>query len=237
MHFVLVHGGWHGAWCWREEVAALERRGHTATAVDLPSDDPDAGAERYAEVIAAAVREPGSDVVVGHSLAGLAIPLVPALVPVGALVFLAALLPEPGLSWREQLAADRPMADWFYADALPRQVRDGLGRSVWPPEVAVELFYHDCPHETAVGAAARLRPQSSGPIAETSPVKAFPDVPSHYVGCRDDRAVSGTWARRAARERLGVEVVWIDGSHSPFLADPESLADLLVTFAPSQEVP
>ncbi|GAA3437906.1 alpha/beta fold hydrolase [Kutzneria kofuensis] len=231
-HFVLVHGGWHGAWCWADEVAALERRGHSASAVHLPSDDPEAGAERYAEVIAAAVREPGADVLVGHSLAGLAIPLVPQMVPVGALVFLASLLPEPGRSWRDQLASARPMAEWFYDKALPNQGRDELGRSTWPPAVAAELFYYDCPHETAVAAASSLRPQSSAPIAETTPLKAFPDVPLHYIGCRDDRAVSQAWAERTARERLGAEVTWIDGSHSPFLARPDELADVLVSVEP-----
>jgi hypothetical protein len=228
-HFVLVHGGWHGAWCWEAQVAALQRRGHAATAVDLPSDDTSAGAGRYADVIAAAVREPGRDVVVGHSLAGLAIPLVPHRVPVGALVFLASLLPDPGRSWRDQLAAGRPMADWFYANGLPKQGRDEQGRSTWPPDVASELFYHDCPPEVAEAAAARLRPQSPAPITETTPLAAFPGVPAHYIGCRGDRAVSADWAEAAARARLGVDVTWIDGSHSPFLADPDGLAELFVS--------
>ncbi|MGW3284298.1 alpha/beta fold hydrolase [Streptomyces sp. NPDC001002] len=231
-HFVLVHGGWHDAWCWTDAIAALQRQGHSASAVSLPSDDLTAGAWRYAEVIAAAVRDPGTDVVVGHSLAGLAIPLVPQLVPVGALVFLASLLPEPGRSWREQLAGGRPMADWFYDEALPHQGRDELGRSTWPPSIAAGLFYQDCPRETAEGAAARLRPQSPAPIAETTPLTAFPDVPLHYVGCRADRAVSQAWAERTVRERLGTEVTWLAGSHSPFLARPDELADVLVTFRP-----
>jgi hypothetical protein len=50
-----------------------------------------------------------------------------------------------------------------------------------------------------------------------------------YVGCRADRAVSGEWAERTARQRLGVDVTWLDGSHSPFLADPGGLGDLLST--------
>jgi hypothetical protein len=228
-HVVLVHGGWHGPWCWAAEIAALERRGHSATAVALPCDELGAGAGRYADVIAAAVREPGRDVVVGHSLAGLAIPLVPERVPVGALVFLAALLPEPGRSWKEQLADGRPMAEWFYAEALPKQGRDEHGRSVWPPDVAAELFYHDCAPSTAAWAAAQLRPQSPAPIAEQTLLTAYPDVPMHYVGCREDRAVSDTWAESTARARLGRDVVWIDGSHSPFLADPDGLAELLLT--------
>ena len=228
-HFVLVHGGWHGPWCWAAEIAALERRGHSATAVTLPSDEIGVGAGEYADVIAAAVRDPGRDVVVGHSLAGLAIPLVPERVPVAALVFLAALLPDPGRSWKDQLGADRPMAEWFYAEALPKQGRDEHGRSVWPPDVAADLFFHDCAPSTAAGAAAQLRPQSPSPVAEQTPLTTFPDVPMHYVGCRGDRAVSGTWAERTARARLGRDVVWIDGSHSPFLADPDGLAELLLT--------
>jgi hypothetical protein len=149
-------------------------------------------------------------------------------VPVAALVFLASLLPEPGRSWREQLAATRPMAPWFSANALPKQGRDEQGRTTWPQDVAADLFYHDCPPPVAAAAAARLRPQSPTPIAETTPLTAYPDVAMHYIGCRDDRAVSGQWAQQAARERLGVEVTWIEGSHSPFLADPGTLAGLLV---------
>jgi hypothetical protein len=228
-HFVLVHGGWHGAWCWESTIGALRRRGHTATAVDLPSDDLGAGAERYAEVISAAVREPEKDVVVGHSLAGLAIPLVPERVRVASLVFLASLLPEPGLSWREQLAAYRPMAEWFYEQALPNQRRDEYGRSTWPPDVASELFFHDCAPNVANAAAARLRPQSPTPITEPTPLRAFPDVAMHYLGCRADRAVSFDWAADTTRKRLGVEVAWLEGSHSPFLADPDGLAEVLVS--------
>jgi hypothetical protein len=226
-HFVLVHGGWHGAWCWDGQIAALERRGHTATAVQLPSGQVGAGATEYARVIAAAVQEPGSDVVVGHSLAGLALPLVPDFVDVRALVDLAALLPLPGSSWREQLAAGRPMADWFYTQALPRQGRDDQGRTFWPPDVAAELFFHDCPADVASAACAQLRAQAPTPTTEKTPLAAFPDVPSHFIGCRDDRAVSGTWASAAAAERLGVDITWMPGSHSPFLADPDALAVLL----------
>jgi hypothetical protein len=233
-HFVLVHGGWHAGWCWDEQIRALEQHGHSATAVTLPSDDLDAGAQTYADVIAGAVRTPGEDVIVGHSLAGLAIPLVAERVPVRALVFLAALLPEPGRSWREQLAAGRPMADWFYDNALPHQQRDNLGRTYWPTDIASELFFHDCPQPHV--AANKLRPQSPTPILETTPLQQFPTIPMHYIGCRGDRAVSASWSEHTARERLGTDVAWIDGSHSPFLASPEPLADLLISLTSTLEV-
>src|SRR5712692_6184681 len=76
MHFVLVHGAYHGAWCWDELRAELERGGHASTAVNLPCDDPDAGAESYVdEILHAIPKQAGSVVMVGHSLAGLSIPI------------------------------------------------------------------------------------------------------------------------------------------------------------------
>lgn len=34
-HFVLVHGGGLGAWCWYKSIALLEESGLVATAIDL----------------------------------------------------------------------------------------------------------------------------------------------------------------------------------------------------------
>jgi pimeloyl-ACP methyl ester carboxylesterase len=121
------------------------------------------------------------------------------------------------------------MNDWFYEHALPRQGRDEQGRTYWEPETARELFFHDCTDDVARSAAGRLRAQAPTPVAETTPVRAFPDVPSRYVIGEQDRAVSPEWAAKAARERLGVEPVRIPGSHSPFLARPTELARLLAS--------
>ena len=194
-HFVLVHGGWHGAWCWSAVAGTLHRGGHEATAVQLPSDEVGIGAVGYADVIAEAVR-PGGSVVVGHSLAGLAIPLVPQRANVTALVFLASLLPLPGRSWRDQLTSERPMADWFYSNALPRQGKDDQDRSVWPPDIARELFFADCNEDVAANAAAQLRPQSPTPVAESTPLTRLP----HRRVALSDRP------RRSGRlDRVGTE--------------------------------
>jgi hypothetical protein len=92
---VRVHGSWHGSWCWSATVRALRAAGHRATAVHLPSDRVGAGGAEYADTIAAAA-DPAGSVVVGHSLAGLSIPLVPERANVTVLVYLAAFLPGPG---------------------------------------------------------------------------------------------------------------------------------------------
>ncbi len=81
--YALVHGAWHGAWCWERLAAELHRRGHLAVAVDLPCGDSAAGCARYAEIVTTALADADENVVVvGHSLGGLTIPLVAAARPV-----------------------------------------------------------------------------------------------------------------------------------------------------------
>ena len=105
--FVLVHGAFHGAWCWDEVRSELEARGHHTIAMDLPCDDPKAGNIRYSEVVMHAIQDGGDDVVlVGHSLAGLTIPLVAASGSVRGMVFLNAFIPIPGRPFTDQFGED-----------------------------------------------------------------------------------------------------------------------------------
>jgi pimeloyl-ACP methyl ester carboxylesterase len=225
--FVLVHGAWHGAWCWDRVVPELQARGHRALAVDLPSDDPSATTETYVSAIDASIDDPASTVLVAHSMAGLVAPVCAERRPVRQLVLLSCLLPLPGSSWRDQLAFSRPMTEDFYRTYLPRQTRDDQGRSAWPAETGAELFYHDCAPADASAAAGRLRPQAPAVLAEKSPWQGHVPSPTRYVVCTDDRAVSGSWARRTAEERFGVGAESLASSHSPFWSRPAALADLL----------
>jgi len=222
---VLVHGSYHGAWCWDRLAPELERLGHTVTAVDLPISDPAAGASEYADAIEAQVDWAEPPVLIGHSTGGLTIPIVAARRPVRQLVFLASMLPKPGMSANDQRAAEPidgagPSGSAEWTD---------LGNDVWlvGPNTATEMFFPDAAPVDAAWAASKLRPQSYRPMNEVTPLMEWPDVPAAYIVCRDDRAVNPEWARRAARERLGVEPVEIDGGHSPFITRPMELAALI----------
>ena len=217
--FGLVHGGGFGAWCWGRVIPELEARGHGAVTVDLTPDDQAAGAVRCAEVVARAFAAFDDLVLVGHSLAGLIIPLVPARHPVRRLVFLHALLPQPGVSVVDQLQAEPAM---FNPEMFTAQA------PFWEDEaVATRFLLHDCPPEIARDAFRRLRPEPGVLGKEASPLRAWPEVPSAYIVCADDRTATPAWARRAARERLGVEPIDIPGGHCPFLARPGHLAETL----------
>jgi hypothetical protein len=226
--YLLVHGAAHGAWCWDAVVGELERRGHRAVVVDLPVQEADAGAVRYAEVSALAARSQSADspVAVGHSLAGLVIPLLPDLIDVSELVFLCSLLPKPGTTVLDQFNDEPDMLTAIPEEALPQP---GVEGGPAAPEKTVELFYHDCPADVALRSALRLRPQSLQPVIEPSPVRTWPPtVRSRYIVAVADRVINPGWSRRAVPERLGIAPSEINGGHSPFLARPGELVDVLL---------
>ena len=67
-----------------------------------------------------------------------------------------------------------------------------------------------------------------------TPLRAWPDAPVTVIACGNDAVVNSDWVRRAARVRLGAEAVLLPGDHSPFLARPAQLADLLLAASPAR---
>jgi pimeloyl-ACP methyl ester carboxylesterase len=200
--------------------------GHRAVAVDLPCEDPLAGAAEYAAAALAAFA--GADenlVVVGHSLGGLTIPLIAAARPVRQLVFLEAIIPRPGKA-HDQVLGEEPDMILPSPEGAMYQGPDGVLR--FRPEAAVRRFFADCPPDLAAWAASCLRGQSLKVNTEVTPLSAWPSVPCAYVLGSRDPVVNPEWSRRAARSVLGVEPVEIDAGHSPFLAIPAVLAKTLV---------
>jgi pimeloyl-ACP methyl ester carboxylesterase len=217
--FGLVHGGGFGAWCWDRVIPELVARGHRAVTTDLTTDDLAAGAARCAETITRDFGAIDDLVLVGHSIAGLIIPLVAAQRPVTKMVFLHALLPRPGQSVVDQIASE---PDMFNPEMFTAQA------PFWESEaVAASFLFHDCPPDVAREAFHRLRPEPGALGSEVTPLRAWPEVPSEYILCADDRTATPAWARRAARDRLGVEPIEIPGGHCPFLANSEQLVDAL----------
>ena len=223
--YALIHGGCHGGWCWEQLVPELQARGHESVAPDLPIEDVNAGAREWADVVVDALDGVDDDVVVvGHSMGGMAVPVVAARRPVRRMVFLGAMVPVPGRVYAEYLA-ENPDAVTMPVD---RNATDELGRSVVPWDNALAAFYHDCPEPLARAAWERLRPQAPTVFTERCPIDEWPDVPSSYILMTEDRSVGNEWSRRVSRERLHTEAIELPGSHSPFMSRPGVLADVLV---------
>ncbi len=204
--FVLVHGAWHGAWCWERLADELECRGHDVSATDLPCEQLGLTVHDYA----ACARSDPEAVVVGHSLAGLVLPFVPARLT----VFLAALVPVEGV-----FSALDP--------AFIATERDHDGRSYWPTfELAASHLYPDLCEADARWAFARLRSQ-----APLEPVYELPPAPCASIVTTRDRAIRPEWQAQLARAALGVEPIELDAGHLPFITHPRELSELLESLA------
>ena len=229
--FALVHGAWHGAWCWEHLTPLLRQRGHRVIAPELPCDDPSATFDDYADVVCAALGDRDDvdhqDVVaVGHSLGGHTIPLVAARRPIRHLVYLAALVPQIGTSLRDQMRAEPDMLNPMSRQALSRP--DEQRRNAWIDEaLTTELLFGDAEPATAHTAFARLRPQALHPYSVPFTLEDFPPTGRTYVVCTGDQMVNPAWSRQVASERLDAGLIELPGDHSPFLSRAAELADLL----------
>ncbi|MCW2717898.1 MAG: alpha/beta hydrolase [Pseudonocardia sp.] len=228
--FALLHGGAHGPWQWDLLAPLLHELGHAVVTPDLPMDDPEKGSAEWARVTVEALDAVGTNedvVVLGHSLAGLAVPVVAAARPVRHMVFLCAQVPMPGQSYGDYVATQPG------AITLPvgQNERDELGRTVvtWP--IARKYFYAACTEKDARRYHALLRPIAATAFVEPCPIAAWPNATSSYILATDDLAVGPEWSRRVCEERLGITPIELAGTHSPFLDHPAELAATLVRIA------
>ena len=217
--FVLLPGAGSDSWYWHLVVPYLEEAGHDVVAVDLPVTDDTAGFPEYADVVVDAIGDRRDVVLVAQSLSGFVAPLVCERVPVELMVLVAAMVPRPGESG----------GDWWtntgHAQALGPDASDD----------PVEMFLHDVPDDVARESEHHVFDQSGAPFADPWPLDAWPDVPTRFLLCRDDRFFPPDFQRRVVRERLGFEPDEMDGGHLPALARPHELAQRLLRYLDEAE--
>lgn len=229
--FVLVHGAYHGAWCWYAVVPELEARGHEVVTFDLPAHGVDTTPaaqvtfDDYVTRVTDAVdaRE-GSVMLVGHSMAGMVITGAAERRPeaIDTLVYLTAYLPASGESMLDQRVEGSFISQAFTADH-----ERGVGTIA--PEALDDLFYADCSARDRVLARSLVRPEPLEPLSEPVSLtdEHFESVRRVYVRCENDRAITSTQQRTMCDERGVDEELTLTASHSPFLSIPTETANTL----------
>jgi pimeloyl-ACP methyl ester carboxylesterase len=205
--YVLIPGAGADSWYWHLVVPRLEALGHDVVAVDLPVTDESADFERYADVVVDAIGDRHDVIVVAQSLGGFTAPLVCERRAVRLLVLVAAMVPRPGES----------AGDWWA----------NTGHVFPDPFDPAEIFTHDLPPDLAAAAAAHASEQAGRPFEDPWPLTAWPDVPTRFLLCRDDRFFPADFQRRVVQERLGFAPDEMGGGHLPALARPDELVSWL----------
>ncbi len=217
--YVLIHGSGDSAFYWHLLDRELRERGHEVVAVDLPCEDESAGLAEYTDVVVDAIGDRTELIVVAQSFGAFTAPLVCARLPVELMVLVAGMIPRPG-----ERGDDWSAATGFEAARQAARERDGGDDS------AIAVFYHDVPPALAAEAVRRGRAQAAAPGREPWPLAAWPDVPTRYLLCRDDRFFPAGWMRGVVRDRLGIVPDEIDGGHCPALSRPRELAERLEAY-------
>lgn len=220
---LLIHGTCHGAWCFDHLLPELALRGIPARAIDLPGrDGSPTTLAAYAEAIIAAAT-PGT-ILVGHSAGGYATTAAAEADPdrFAGLIYLCAYLPATGQSLADMRRAGP-------AQPLLPAIRMAADRQSFTidPTLAPAAFYQDCPPDVGLRATRQLCPQPVAPQETPLWPKAAEALPRHYITCEIDQTIPPDYQRQMAA-RLPQECRHtVPSGHSPFLAMPGVLADLL----------
>ena len=223
--FILVHGAWHGAWCWHKLAPLLEAAG---ARVFTPDYSAQATLESACDLVAEIVeRDPGS-VLVGHSLGGAVISRVAERLPsrIRQLVYLAGYLLARGGNVAQVARGD--VSSLLAPNMIP--VESGVSCTL-RPEVLRDAFYGSCSDADFEFARERLAPQPLKLLVSTLDVSdlKFGSVSRAYVETARDRAVSLDAQRRMQSALPCSPVFTLDSDHSPFLSQPEALARILIS--------
>jgi pimeloyl-ACP methyl ester carboxylesterase len=208
--YVLIHGAGSDSWYWHIVAPKLESRGHDVVTVDLRCDDDSAGFEEYADIVVEAVGDRGDLILVAQSLGGFTAPLVCNRLPVDLMILVAAMVPRPGES----------AGEWW----------TNTGHQFPDPFDPAVVFTHDLAPALAAESLEHVREQSGTPFEKPWPLDAWPDVPTRFLLCRDDRLFPAEFQRRVVQERLGFAPDEMDGGHLPALGHPDQLVERLESY-------
>lgn len=241
--FVLVHGSFHGNWCWNRLIPMLEREGHKVFAPNLPASGGDPAPIENADLASYATRVAGvidgiagPVILVGHSMGGIVTSQVSEQRPnrLLAAIYINGLLLRNDESLGSFLDANKALN---VDDLVLKNMKvsaDGQ-TATFPPEKAAEVFYNTCTAADADWAKSQLTPQRTkvyGDKLQLTPER-YGKVKRFYVKGAKDHAVSPLYQDAMLKNTPCDQVFTLDGDHSPFLSAPDKLAEIILSVSKS----
>lgn len=234
MNIILIHGSWHGAWCWHKVVPYLQTAGHTVSVPDLPAHGRDWRALRgritlgtMTKSVSQLLNQFDAPVtIVAHSRGGIIAASLAEKYPekIQACVYLAAYMLRDG----------ERVADYFRRDktSLVRQhiqVQRSTLTDYLPEHVQRETLYADCDDADVELARSLLTSEPSLPALTRLRLsqKNYGRVARHYIVLNQDRAVTLELQNIMIANSPCASVTNIDASHSAYFSRPLELANAI----------
>ncbi len=217
--FVLIPGAGGAAWYWHRVAPLLRAAGHDAIAVDRPGDDENAGLDEYARLVTGAIGGREDVMLVAQSLGGFTAPLVATTVPVTGLIFVNAMILQPG---------ETPGQWWGNTGSSGARAAAAEAHGYRPEFDLAVYFLHDVPAEVVAAGESHQRPEADAVFGTVCDFGGWPPVPIRVVAGADDRFFPVKFQRQLARERLSLEADVLPGGHLIALARPGPLVDYLL---------
>jgi len=235
--YVLIHGSWHGAWCWHKIIPLLEEAGQRVIAVDLPGHGRDwtpASAvtlQSYVDCVLEVLDAQTEPVIlIGHSRGGIVISQVAEARPekIKTLVYLAAFLIPNG----EPMLATA-LSDSESLIVANLQVNEAEGWHMLQEQAFQAALYADCSESDLALARSLLTAEPNAPVATPLQLSAenFGRVPRVYIEALQDRGISPALQKKMYTATPCQLVLSMNTSHSPFFSAPHSLVEHLLTAA------
>jgi pimeloyl-ACP methyl ester carboxylesterase len=236
--YILVHGGWHGAWTWKYVKPLLEAKGHKVITFDLPSHGADKTpsadvtfADCVKKTVDIANAQTGEVILLGHSMAGTIIAQAAETLgtqKVSKLIFLDAFMPKR--SGESTLT----LADTISKSSTPKNppfesgfIVGDMGKTIsLNPDIAKIALYHDCSKTDVDFALANLSKQSiavlATPVQITSTIYGV--IPKYYILCTQSKDLDKTLMTTYTPIQ---QLFKLESSHSPFFSMPDKLVEIL----------
>lgn len=220
---VLVHGAFADGSSWDKVIPLLEARGLHVVAVQNPLSslaDDTAATQRAID------QQTGPVVLVGHSWGGAVITQAGNDNKVKALVYVAALVPDSGVSVND-LFRSQPAPAVVVAGGLNKDSANFLTLST---DAVVKDFAQDLPPAQARILAATQGPWFAGALDDKVSTAAWHTKPSWYLVANQDRMIDPR-AEDVMAKKIGATTTHVNSSHVPMLSQPKAVADAIIAAA------